>query len=41
MRFTIGLRWRAVKGVVRKNPVFLPKIGFFYFLPTGRGPLAF
>lgn len=29
MRFTIGLRWRAVKGGVEKNPVFLLKAGFF------------
>jgi TonB family protein len=31
MRFTIGLRWRAVKGGVEKNPVFLLKAGFFIF----------
>ena len=29
MRFTIGLRWRTVKGEVEKNPVFLLKTGFF------------
>jgi TonB family protein len=29
MRFTIGLRWKTVKGEVVKNPVFLPKTGFF------------
>jgi TonB family protein len=29
MRFTMGLRWRTVKGKVEKNPVFHTKIGFF------------
>jgi hypothetical protein len=29
MHFTMGLRWKAVKGDVEKNPLFLPKIGFF------------
>jgi len=29
MHFTMGLRWKAVKGDVEKTPVFLLKIGFF------------
>jgi TonB family protein len=29
MRFTIGLRWRTVKGQAEKNPVFHAKAGFF------------
>jgi len=36
MRFTTGLRWRTVKGVL-KNPVFLLKAGFPVFaVPPGR-----
>src|SRR4030042_2722966 len=31
MRFTMGLRWRTVKGKVEKNPVFHTKTGFFYW----------
>jgi TonB family protein len=32
MRFTIGLRRKTVKGEAGKNPVFLPKTGFFYWI---------
>src|SRR4030042_165620 len=29
MRFTMGLRWRTVKGEVEENPVFHTETGFF------------
>ena len=40
MRFTMGLRWRTVKGEVEKNPVFHTKTGFFIGILNMTGNLT-